>query len=168
MTVSATAQPMLMQSVVAIDTLSPQQISTLKEKVRMFRVVYEVTSAVRIVDGERRAIGFDITLCGTHPKPKNHVLPGCSHYQKIYQALQEIAKAVLPEPGRISRYVIRGFDRAYHQAPLRNLRKDIELVVEIRHREGYLDPVDPCEQSCLAEIKRNLSALCVPFKQWNI
>lgn len=150
------------------DALLPQELSMLEEKVRTYRVVYEITTAERIVDGEKRAIGFDVILCGTHRDSAAHVLPGCSRCEEVYQVLKTIAQAIVPGPGRASRYSIRGFDRAFHQTPQRNLRKDIELVIEIRHREGYLKPVDACERRCLDEIKDNLRTLSVPFKRWNI
>jgi hypothetical protein len=141
--------------------------SELKEEVKKFRIVYEVAKADAMVGDERRAIGFDLTLCGTHGEEAGPVLPGCPECAKVWRAMQEVARTILPTGEHASWYEIGGFDHAFHMAPAREFRQDIEMPIRIRHREGYLEDIDQCERDCLDEMKLKLEQLGVHQGKWS-
>lgn len=150
----------------ALIALRRARITELQALVVRHRIVYEVAPAAQILGGERRAIGFDLTLCGTHEDGAGHVMPGCRRCTPVFSALRSIAEAIMPPSGRDSGYIVNQFDRCLYSSPSRGLRYDVELVIEIRHRQGYLDSIDACERQCLAEMRRDLGALGVPSNVW--
>src|SRR5262249_6566750 len=127
--------------------------------------------------GQRMQIGFDVELCGTHsqgvldghePAPS----PGCERCVRVWEHLNEIGRAVLPPEDRQSGYYIERFRPAlsYYvkRRPRPNVdRPDVELVIEIRHREGFNREVDPCESRCLQDIVSSLRSLGVQEGTWN-
>lgn len=151
---------------VTVSTLAAHQIEALRDLVRTHQAVYEIGRATRIVDGGRRDIGFDIALCGTHAIDAGRIGPGCPRCEDVWRGLKRVADAVRPPETRMSRYVISSFDHALHLSPARQLRYDVELVICVRHREGYLEPIDPCERECVQDIERDLAALELPNRQW--
>ena len=138
----------------------------LRELVRQHRVVYEVSAAEEMVGDRRCKIGFDVTLSGTHGAEVHAPLPGCEQCVDVWDRLQRIAQAVLPAPGRQSVYLFRVFDRALHSSPVRMNRNDVELVIQIRHQRGFLEPVDRCEEECLKDLLSALKQLGVPEAKW--
>jgi hypothetical protein len=144
-----------------VATLNAADRAELERLVQLHQVVFEQAPAYRMVDGKRSAVGYDLTLAGTHEPSVAHPLPGCWRCQKVFSDLRRVAEAVFPAPDRASGYGVEPFDHALHESPARGFRNDVELVVEIRHRESYLDPIDDCERRCLADIERELKALGV-------
>lgn len=147
-------------------TLDDQTKRELSDLVRKHKVVYDVQRAATFVTGERRDIGFDLELRGTHEPSTRSVLPGCHKCVAVYEDLKRIGQAVLPtDPARISFYDIRGFDRALHSERVGE-RDDVELAIEIRHKEEFLGAIDPCEERCLEEMKQNLQELGAQSHRW--
>ncbi len=140
--------------------------SALRALVCRHRVAYEIAPAERIVDGERVAVGFDVTLYGTHADGLTVTNPGGPHCRATWEAHQHIAAVARPTEYRPSWSVIRPFDRALHISVARGERLDVELRVEVRHRRDYLAPVDDCERRCLGDIERALERLGVGPRVW--
>lgn len=139
----------------------------LTEAVKKFRIVYEVTKAEQIVDDERRAIGFDLTLCGAHPEGTESVDPSATEAGEARRAMEAIARAILPTEEGACHFSIRGFDHALHLAPAREFRSDVELVIEVRHRDGYLESIDERERECLEQMQHRLEGLGIPQGRWS-
>lgn len=149
----------------------------LRDTVAKHKVVFELRPAYAIVDGQRRQVGFDVELCGTHgqgvldgsePQP----VPGCERCLAVFHDLVEIAKAVLPPSDRPTGYYVAPFDHSLHyfkkRRPSANRdRPDVMLTVEVRHREGFDRDIDPCESRCVQEIIAGLRALGVQEGTWN-
>jgi hypothetical protein len=141
------------------------------------KVLFEVRPAYSVYSGERIQVGFDVQLSGTHsqgvleghePQPT----PGCERCVLVWEHLDEIAQAVLPPEGRPSGYEISSFRPAISYYSKRRPkptidRPDVELVIEIRHREDFNREVDACETKCLQEILSGLCALGVQEGTWN-
>lgn len=142
----------------------PDRASLMKD-VEAYEVVYDTALAKRVVDGELRAIGFDVTLSATHRADVRRAPIGGTHAHEIYEALKAIAEAVIPPDNAINCF-IRPFDHAIHESVQRRMREDVELVIELRHASGYLDAVDEAERHGVEEIKRALDELGVQYRVW--
>lgn len=145
-----------------MEIASDQQNEELASLVKRHLAVYESYPAVIYTTaGKRETVGFDLTLIGTHalghdlPPPQ----PGCPQCQEVWLDLERIAKHVIPKERHDSFYEIRPFDFSLHLAPERHMRRDVELVINIRHRENYLGPLNRCETDCLTEMTHGLRAL---------
>ena len=139
--------------------------------------MFEVRPAFVVTDGQRVQVGFDVEICGTHsqavlegraPMP----MPGCDRCLRVWEDLDELANAVLPPADRPTGYRIDPFDRSLRYFPKRRIsadhdRPDVELTIEIRHREGFEREVDPCESRCLQEIIASLRSLGAQEGTWN-
>jgi len=134
--------------------------------VKRFRVCWEVWPEYLVVCGERRHVGFELVLCGTHEPGTTTIMPGCLHCHRVFEALQEIAIWIQPQEIRPSKYRIGPYDSALHYAAVRNHRPDVALSVKILHRERIEDPLDECQVRCLEEMKSKLRALGAPEGRW--
>jgi hypothetical protein len=144
-----------------IDQLPLAERQRLEELAKLHHVAFELTPAVvsKISEG-LKTIGYDLTLAGTHGDQGNALpSPGCSRCGSVWADLAEIARVVLPPSDRASSYDIRPFDHSLHMAPVRHMRPDVELVIEVRHRRGYFEAPDACETECVKEMVEDLRAL---------
>jgi hypothetical protein len=149
----------------------------LRELVMRHKVVYELRPAYAMVDEQRRQVGFDVEVCGTHgqgvldghePQPA----PGCERCVAVFHDLVDVAKAVLPPADRPTGYYIEPFDQSLHyftkrRPAARRDRPDVMLTIEVRHREGFDREVDPCESRCVQEIVASLRALGAQEGTWS-
>jgi hypothetical protein len=141
-------------------------MGALADLVQRHKVVYDVRLALSVYTGERQIVGYDIELRGTHEPGTERVTAGCSACETVWMDLRRIADAVLPKEIRLSEYEMPVFDHALHE-DLRARRQDVQLTIEIRHREDYNRPLDECEERCLREIVAKLRALGAQERQWS-
>jgi hypothetical protein len=139
--------------------MEEDKIRQLKEAVEKHTVHYEVSPHYEVDDAKRIMVGFDIELHGTHNHGNTRLTPGCELCTQTYADLQLIAEWVVPKEERPSEYDIPPFYPSLTESG----RGPFEVVLPIRieHRHRFLDPVDDCEQRCLAEILKNLADLGV-------
>ncbi len=142
------------------------KIAILKELVRRFRVCWKVWPEDAFVGDQKRQIGYQLELAGTHEPWVEHPEPGCEHCQRIFAALRDIADWILPREERPSTYEIGPYDQAIRYMPMRRNRPDVILTVRILHREGYERPVDECEDRCLKEMEGRLKELGAGRLTW--
>lgn len=71
-------------------------IEELRELVGRHRVCWEVWPEYLYVAKERRQVGSQLELCGTHEPEVEHPEPGCPDCQRIFVALRAIADWILP------------------------------------------------------------------------
>jgi hypothetical protein len=159
-----------------MDDLEPLH-EDLRDLAERHKVVFEVHPVHAVADGKRVQIGFDVQLYGTHseavlehrePMPE----PGCPRCQEVWNHLQELARAVLPPADRESDYRIDGYSGALSFDRKRRARSgfdrpDVELVIEVRHRESYNRPADACEARCVQDMIAALRHLGVQEGSWN-
>jgi hypothetical protein len=140
-------------------------MDVLSDLVLRHKLVYDVRPASSIYTGERQVVGYDIELRGTHEPGTERVTAGCAACETVWMDLRRIADAVLPKEIRPSDYEMPVFDHALHEAS--RGREDVQLTIEIRHREDYNRPLDECEERCLHEIVAKLRALGAQERQWS-
>lgn len=142
-------------------------IEELRELVGRYRVCWEVWPEYLYVQKERRQVGFQLELCGTHEPEVEHPEPGCPDCQRIFVALRAIADWILPSEKRPSTYEIGPYDQAIRYSSVRRNRPDVTLTVKILHREGFERSVDACEVRCLKEMQQGLKELGACERQWS-
>ena len=144
-------------------------VERIKDLVQHFRVCWDTWPEYSIVRHEKRQIGFALDLYGTHEAGVEHPQPGCSHCQRVYDALRQIAAWTLPKDLRPSSYELSPFDHSIGYSPAHGNRPEIILTIRILHGGGRLDnPVDPCEIRCLREIEDRLSEVSVCRGRWSV
>ena len=109
-------------------------------------------------DGNRIQTGFELSLAGVHYEPAHAPTPGCSECVTVYEALERIAKWILPKEERESVYEIR-IAPSFSYSSKRKYREEIPLAIKILHREGFLRPIDACEVKCLNEMQSKLTEI---------
>ncbi len=130
--------------------------------IRQRRVCYEVSPLREIDHGGAVHVGFELTLFAE----AGHDDPGSPELHATHERLKEIVAAVLPHDVRPTAYAFEPFDAAWHLRPQTNWRPEVQLVVRIIHREGYLRPADACESRCVREIQDGLRRAGIPEKGW--
>lgn len=139
--------------------------TNLPKWIQEHKVCWDAAPLSALHNGMTIQVGFELHLYAQH---EDSVLanPGCSKCQKIFEVLQEIAQRVMPTEQRPSRYEIAPFDASFHLRPENHLREEVQLTIQVLHRQEYFDPVDECEKKCLAEMEKKLSQLGVQSKSW--
>ena len=138
----------------------------IKELIQQFRVCWSVWPEVAFVKGEKRKVGFNIDLCGTHQPGTLHVGPGCEHCRPVQAALKEIANWILPREERPSMYEISMDTQALEYSPAHGNRPDVTLTIRIVHRGNLEQPIDECEATCLQEMEQSLKDLGASKGRW--
>ena len=138
---------------------SEATVERLRSLVEKHSVHFEARPEEQLVDGKIVKIGFDLELYGTHDHGETRLTPGCEHCAQTFTDLREIAEWIMPGDERPSRYEIERFDGALHLSPTRKLLGEVVLTMKIVHRQGFFQPIDECEQRCLAEMKKKLAEL---------
>jgi hypothetical protein len=139
----------------------------LKELVQRFKVCWKVWPEYTYVGDEKRQVGYQLELAGTHEAGVTDPEPGCEHCEHVYNALRQIAEYIMPREERPATYEISPFDRSIHYWGLHSQRPDIMLTIRILHRQGYEQPVDECEDQCLKEMEARLRDLGAGRLQWS-
>jgi len=139
----------------------------LRELVTRHKVCWKVWPEFTMVGQEKRQIGYELELAGTHEPGVTHPEPGCEHCQHVFTALRQIAGYIMPREERPSMYETGPSDQSIHYWPLHSNRPDVMLTVKILHRHGYERPVDACEDRCVKEMEDRLRDLGACRLQWS-
>jgi hypothetical protein len=99
-------------------------LNQLKELVERHKICWKVWPEFTMVAEERRQIGYELELAGTHEPGVTHPEPGCEHSQHVFTALRQIAEHILPREERPSMYEIGPFDQAIRYSPQYRNRPD--------------------------------------------
>lgn len=137
-----------------MDVVKSAELEELREIAKRHRVTYRVDPAVEIFGDARVTVGYDIELIGAHP-PHARVLPGCARCRLVWNELDRMARAVCaPLQQRMS--VTRELPFRPELTTSRHAdgkdHDEVRLALAVRHRAGYFEPIDPCEQRCLNDI----------------
>lgn len=138
---------------------SEAAVERLRSLVEKHSVHFEARPEEQLVDGKIVKIGFELQLYATHDHGETRLTPGCERCVQTFADLREIAEWIMPREQRPSQYEIEPFDSALHLSPARKLRGEVVLTMKIVHRHGFFQPIDECEQRCLAEMKKKLAEL---------
>jgi hypothetical protein len=139
-------------------------MTELRDVIRRHKVVYEVHPALSVFTGQRTTVGYDVELRGTHETQAGWVTAGCDACRAVWDDLRRVAEAVVPHEMRPAEYDVPAFDHSLHEV---QGREDVQLIIEIRHREDYNRPLDECEERCVHEIVANLRAIGAQENQWS-
>jgi hypothetical protein len=131
-------------------------LNHLKELVNRHKVCSKVWPELTYVNGEKRQIGYELELAGTHEPWVEHPQPGCEHCQRIFIALREIAEWIRPREDRASVTEIEPFDQSIRYWSQHGKRPDVILTLKVIHGNDFALPVDECEDRCLKEMQQRL------------
>ena len=130
--------------------------------IREHQVCYETMPLREVDHGGTVHVGYELSLFAGAGASS----PGDAASQAAYEHLKEIASEVFPREGRPSQYEVGTFDASWRLRAETRWRPEVQLVVRIIHRAGYLGPADECELRCLHEIQQGLRRLGVAENLW--
>ncbi len=133
-----------------------------------FRVCSDVWPEYAFVRHEKRQIGFQIELSGTHENGQEHTEPGCEKCQEVYSALVRIAETVLPRENDECTYQLEPYDQGLRYTTRHGNRPEITLTIRILHRKGFDHPVDASEVNYLNETQQRLEELGAGPHNWAV
>lgn len=148
------------------DTPGLETAETLGSWIREHHVTWEVSPWQEIVDHSPMAVGFEVRLYARHA-PGRFPDPGCHLCGALHEKLRAIALSVLPKEHRPTQYTIEPLAPQIHLRPEGHWDPEVELVMHIVHRDGYLRGIDDCEKRCAGEIQDGLRGLGVQPKSWH-
>ncbi|MGH7271245.1 MAG: hypothetical protein ACREJX_03820 [Polyangiaceae bacterium] len=129
----------------------------LRDLVREYDIRWQGGREQAVVDGRLRTIGLKLELSAIHPHPAHAPEPGCPECGPVVRALERVADAVLPKDERRSSYEV-SVPLARHVIPRRG-GPEMTATITILHRDNVNDPVDACEERCLADMTSALEGL---------
>jgi hypothetical protein len=147
-------------------TPAANEIAILRNLTARHRVCWEVWPEYLMLGSQKRQVGFDLELSGTHAPGVEHPMPGCRHCREVFTALLAIAEWILPREKRPTEYEVRPYETKLHYSQSRNNRADVSLAIKLLHRQEAFDPVDACEERCLREIQEKLKELGACKRSW--
>lgn len=124
-------------------------------------VCYEVWPHYASVDGLKVQVGFNVELCAAQGSHAEHLTPCGRPSLETFDDLRQIARYILPENGNDAEFEILPYDHGVHESPKRGFRPEVVLSLQILHRHGFNQPVDPCEERCLRQMENRLKQLAV-------
>ena len=138
---------------------------TLSDWIREHRICWELSPLVEMADGRRLPVGYELRLFARHTAGVK-ADPGCHECASLYEKQKAVALSVLPREARPTTYEFEPFDASWHLRPETTWTPEVQLVLRIVHRGGYLQPIDPCESTCAKEIAAKLRELGAQEKVW--
>ena len=133
--------------------------------IREHCVCWELAPRFEVHAHQRIQVGYDLTLLARHPLSDHHA-PGCEECYSTYQALREIAGLVLPEGIQDEQCTFSAFDAAHHLRPQTRWAPEVELTIEITHRDDTFGRADDGERRCGAQIEEALRRLGARPRVW--
>lgn len=138
--------------------LADATLPGLRDLVRRHKVHYEVAPEIFFRGTEPLKVGFEVRLWAVHEKGAK-ALPGCEKCLELASVLRDIAEWLVPPEGRPTRIEIEPFEPALYSSSVAPGADEVAIAIRLVHREGYDQPIDPCEERCLKEIRARLKAL---------
>jgi len=146
---------------VRYDVAAVEAGPNLTELVREYKICCEVWPEYLLVDGERRQVGFELELLGSHSSDTYDLDPICPMCKRARAALLAIAGSIVPRPLNAVRYEIDTHSQSIMCAPRLGNRPFVTLSIHILHKHGFDQPIDACETDCLKQIRGHLEELGV-------
>ena len=117
--------------------------------------------------GERRQIGYEVELLGSHSADPDHLDPGCLACNRLRNRLLAIAKAVIASISSSLRESVRCEIHARDASslfwPRLGNRSLVSVSINISHQHGFDRPIDQSEMATLDEVKNRLAAFGIPY-----
>lgn len=145
-------------------------MNKLRKIVRKYRVYWVVMPAIHITQSESKVqIGYDLALVGTSAKSDKTALePGSKESFDICTNLRQIAEGIMLGEDSGVRCQIVDIDNMlfYNLKDQEKNRKNVALVLEIRHREKFDRPVDKFLMGVFKELEDKLKKIGANKERW--
>ena len=135
------------------------QSTDIRELAQRYHVCWDVWPEYAFINHEKRQIGFELDLSGTHNGGGEHPEPGCKKCLEIYQALVRIAQNVLPSGNSDVVPELGPYDQGIHYSARRGNRPEVVLRIRIVHRKAFERSVDAAEIRYLEKLQQRLEDL---------
>lgn len=138
----------------------------LRELVNNFDIVFVLWPQYAPFDSERRQVGFEVELAGSHCSDPNHIDPSCPDCVRLRAGLFEIAEELIqrmsssPEREVVS-FKISSLSGSILYSPRFKNRPFVAASIHILHRQHYFQPIDRSETAALNRVKKLLAELGV-------
>jgi hypothetical protein len=129
------------------------------------KVCFEVVPFCCLHKSKINKIGFELHIYAQH-EILHKKDPGSTEAYELYLALEEIARGVIPSNMPNCRCEIAGFDFSFCLRPETQLKEEIQLVVNVVHRENFFDWVDQSEADCITKMQQQLLGMGAKLKVW--
>lgn len=139
-----------------MNTTATEPLSPLVEK---YAICWSKAPARAVVRGELRSIGWELELCATHGQTAHPPTAGCRECPPVVDALERVARSILPSEHRSSRYEVHVRPGTIQYSHVHPGVAEMVAVITIEHKEGINEPIDACENLCLADMESKLRAL---------
>jgi hypothetical protein len=131
--------------------------------VRRHQVCWEVGPYFEVHRDQKMQLGLSLTLLA-RPPTGGSLDPGREECAGVFEKLEEIVRRTIPPETRIH---VEPYDAAFHLRPQTGWEPEVELTVEVLHREGTFEPIDESERGGLALIRKRLSELGLQEGTWD-
>ena len=132
----------------------------LEELVRTYEIRWRSGPERAVVNGNLRPIGLTLELTATHPDAHVTPTPGRPQCGPVIEALQRVADAVVPRDHRRSFFEVSVLPS--HHVLTRSGSPEMTAMITILHQNGINEPIDACQERCLAEMSAKLEELGAP------
>jgi hypothetical protein len=115
------------------------------------------------INGERRQIGFEVELVGSHSTDPHHFHPGCLECNRVRLKLLTVAETVIASLAPTLRQSVRCEIHARRASilywPRLGNRSFVSVGIQIFHQHGFDCPIDRSEIATLNDVKESLAQL---------
>ena len=139
--------------------MNTSETEGLRELVGKYLLSWSTTPERAVVDDELRPIGRNLILCATHGKTTHEPMPGCPECAPVVDALDRVAHFILPTEPRSSHYEVHVQPAKIQYSHAHPGVAEMTAVITILHNKGINDPIDACEDRCLADMTAKLREL---------
>lgn len=143
------------------DVAAVQAWGNLTELVRDYNICCDVRPKYMGAGDERRQVGFDLELLGSHSSDRYHLDPTCPMCEQVRAALLAVIGRIVPSSGRSVTYEIDAHSKSIMWTSRLGNRPFVTLSIRILDGQKVAQPIDPFEISRLIEIKEHLEDLGV-------
>lgn len=133
-----------------------ENTSSISELARRFQVHWDVSPEYVFINHEKRQIGFELDLSGTHGNGATQLEPGGEKCREIYRALIQIAEDVLPQGTKDTSHQLEPYDQSVYYSTKHGNRPEVVLRIRITHRKAFERPVDSDQIQFLNDLQQRL------------
>ncbi len=131
----------------------------LRQLVDKYSLCWSKSPVRAVVHEEIRSVGWEIELRATHGKTAHPATAGCRECPPVVDALERVARFILPSEKRTSHYEIHLRPWAIQYSHVHPGVAEMTALITIEHDEGINEPIDACEDLCLADMESKLREL---------
>ena len=131
----------------------------LRQLVEKYALCWSATLERAVIHDELHPIGRNLVLRATHGKTTHEPTPGCDECPPVVDALGRVARFILPTEARLSHYEVHIPPATIQFSHAHPGVAEMTAVITILHNEGINQPIDACEDRCLADMTSKLREL---------